>query len=661
MASTFTQQSPEVVINEVDLTNIVGTAGAASGAFAGDFAWGPAEQITTVSSPVELEAQFGKPNDVNYADWFSAFNFLAYTGTLHLVRAIDDDAINASDDGNGLLIKNSQHFQVVSTAPTSVRFAAKYPGALGNSISVHIADAATFDGWAYADLFDFAPGTSEWAAALGVKNDEVHVVVVDELGQFTGTVGAVLEQYAFASKALDAKDGNNAFNFYGNVLNRSSQYVYSLDVIGGSDVANATTGSVDSVTVTAGGSGYTTATVVFSAPQTPGGVTATGTVTVAGGEITGVTITNPGSGYTSAPTVTFSGSGGSGATGTANLEVDANSADWGTNGVVAGVAANYKSLVTALDLPLTGGANSTAVTADELIAALELFGNAEEVDVSLLFLGPAGGSSEHTAVVQYAIDNLAEKRRDLIVFFSPKLDDVLNKTQSAATAAAIATRNQVGRSSSYAVMDSGWKFQYDVYNDKYRWVPLNADTAGLCAQVDNTSDPWNSPGGYTRGRLKNVVSLAFNPNKSSRDALYKVGINPIVTFNTDGTILYGDKTLLGKNSAFSQIGTRRLFIVLEKATSQAAKYFLFENNTPFTRASFVNMVEPYIQEMIGRGGIQDGRVVCDASNNTPQVVMNRQFVGSFFIKPNYSVNWIKLNFVAVRQDVAFEEVVGGTF
>ena len=656
--SSFTQLSPAVEFREVDLTNVIGTAGASGGAFAGDFAWGPVEEITTVSSPLELQSIFGKPNDVNYVDWFSAFNFLAYTGELKIVRCADEDAINADDTGSGLLIKNKQHFEVVSTGAVTSKFVSRFPGALGNSIAVHLADSATFDGWAYEDNFDFAPGTSAHAESVGATNDEVHVIVIDRLGEITGTVGAVLESYPFLSKAVDAKDANNGPSHYVNVLNRSSQYVWAIALPNGAEVEDPSDGTVDSVTVGAGGSGYTAATVTFSAPPS-GGTLATGTVTVTGGAVTAVVITNPGSGYLTPPTVTIAGDG-TGATGTAVLGTTAG-ADWGTNLVQAGAGVTFKNLAAVIAAPLSGGANSTAVTADELIQGLELLQNQEEVDVSLIFLGHAGGETEHTAVVQYAIDNIAERRRDCIVFFSPKLSDVLNKTQSAAVASTVQTRNTVARSTSYAVMDSGWKFQYDVFNDKYRWIPLNADIAGLCAQVDSTNDPWSSPGGYTRGRLKNVVSLAFNPNKTSRDALYKVGINSVVTFNTDGTILYGDKTLLGKNSAFSQIGVRRLFILLEKTISNAAKYFLFETNNTFTRTAFVNMVEPYLEEVRGRGGVDDIKVICDETNNTPQVVMNRQFVGDIYIKPNYSINWIQLNFVAVRQDVAFEEVVGGTF
>lgn len=655
MASSFTQGSPSVDFREIDLTILPGTVGVSGGAFAGNFAWGAVEEITTVSSPLELEQTFGKPDDSNFVDWFSAFNFLSYTNDLKIVRAVDEDAINATDTGTGVLIKNAQHFEIVRTAPTSVKFAAKYPGSLGNSIAVYVADSATFDDWEYADLFESAPGTSSWAASLGASNDELHVVVVDAHGRFTGVVGSVLETYSFLSKATDSKDENNAPNFYANVINRSSRYVWALSLPTGADLLNGS--AVTDVTVTDGGEDYTSATVTFSAPPS-GGVQATGTANISGGVVTSITITNPGAGYLTAPTVTISGDG-TGATATATI--GAEGAEWGTPAVVNGVGQTFKSLAASIGGALSGGLDSTAIAADDLIRAYTLFENQEEVDVSLIFMGHAGGETEHTAVVQYAIDNLGESRRDCIVFFSPLLSDVLNKTQSQAVTDVIATRNTIARSSSYAVMDCGWKLQYDIFNDVYRWVPLNADIAGLCALVDETNDPWVSPGGYTRGRLRNVVSLAFNPNKTSRDALYKAGVNLVVTFNTDGTLLYSDKTLLGKNSAFAQIGTRRLFVMLEKSISQAAKQYLFETNNEFTRNSFINMVTPYLEQVRGRGGIEDFRVVCDETNNPPQVVMNKQFVGSIFIKPVYSIQWVQLNFVAVRQDVAFDEIIGGTF
>jgi len=654
MASS--QTSPGVVVQETDLTNFVASVGTSGGAFVGGFAWGPVEQYTTLASATDLEAQFGKPDDTNYVDWFSASNFLSYTGQLILVRVVDENALNSSDDGDGILIKNDNDFQIVSsTGPTGVHFAGKFPGTLGNSLGVYACDATGFDTWQYKGSFDSAPGTSEAAAAVGASNDELHVVVVDLHGKFSGTPGSVLESFAYLSKAKDAKDINNAPNYYVNVLNRSSQYIRALTALNGE--SGSAGGAVTSVTVTDAGSGYTDATVAFSAPPA-GGVQATGTVQLDAGAITGVTITNPGKGYTAAPTVTITGTGGTGATATAAVSAIVTTVDWGTALIVAGVPSAYSSLAAPVSMPLTGGVDSTSIGSQELITGYSMFENAEQVDVSLIFVGSAGGDDEMDTVVQFVIDNVCESRKDCMVFFSPKLTDVLNVTQSAAATNVVATRNLIARSSSYAVMDSGWKLQYDVYADKYRWIPLNADIAGLCARVDTTNDAWWSPAGYNRGQIKNVVSLAFNPNKTSRDAIYKVGINPVVTFNTDGTILYGDKTLLGKNSAFSFIGTRRLFILLEKTISGAAKYSLFEFNDQYTQAAFVNMVEPQLRTVKGRRGMEDYRIVCDSSNNTDAVIQAGQFVGSIFIKPQYSIQWVQLNFVAVRREVSFDEVVG---
>lgn len=654
-----TKLSPGVYTTETDLTNAIPSGGTSGGAFAGNFIWGPVDQIVDLSDGNELQSIFGKSTDANFIDWHSCSTFLQYTGQLKVVRAADEDALNADSSGTGVLIKNASHFETVRPSLTGVSFAARYPGALGNSLTVSLADSNTFNAWdaGYKNIFDSAPGSSESATAIGASNDELHLVVVDTLGLFTGTPGSVLERYSFLSKALDARDANGAPNYYLNVLNRQSQYVWGVNALEGSDVVDPTNGTVDSVTIGAGGTGYTSATVTFSAPETPGGVTATGTATVNAGAVTGVTITNAGSGYTSAPTVTIGGPG-TGATATATLDT-VTGTDWGSPLISSGVPSVYASLSPSVDnINLSAGADSTAIGASELITALNHFENAEEVDVSLIFLGDAGGDTAHTAVVQHAIDNIAEKREDCLVFFSPKLSDVLNQTQPDAVTKVLTTRQAIGRSSSYAVMDSGWKLIYDVFSDKHRWVPLNADIAGICARVDNTNDPWWSPGGYTRGRLKNVVSLAFNPNKSSRDSLYKKNVNPVVTFQNDGTILYGDKTLLGKDSAFSQIGTRRLFIQLKKKISNAAKQALFEFNDQFTRASFVNLVEPYLKEVQGRRGMDSFKLVCDETNNTPQVIMNGEFVASIFIKPNYSIQYVSLNFVAVRRDVEFTEVAG---
>ena len=207
-------------------------------------------------------------------------------------------------------------------------------------------------------------------------------------------------------------------------------------------------------------------------------------------------------------------------------------------------------------------------------------------------------------------------------------------------------------------MDSGYKYQYDKYNDVYRWIPLNGDIAGITARSDNIRDPWYSPAGYNRGVVKNLVKLAFNPSKTDRDLLYKNGVNPVVTQPGQGTVLFGDKTLLTKPSAFDRINVRRLFIVLEKSIANAANSTLFEFNDEFTRLQFLNLIEPFLRDVQGRRGITDFRVVCDETNNTPQVIDSNRFVGDIYIKPARSINFIQLNFVAVRTGVEFSEIVG---
>jgi len=288
---------------------------------------------------------------------------------------------------------------------------------------------------------------------------------------------------------------------------------------------------------------------------------------------------------------------------------------------------------------------------DDLIRGYDFFKDPEIVDISLVL---AGATSQ--TVATHLISNIAEARKDCLVFLSPRRDDVVD--QAGSERANITTFRNLLNSSSYAVMDSAWKYQYDKYNDVYRYIPMNGDTAGLCVRTDTERDPWFSPAGFNRGQIKNVIRLSFNPTKAERDELYKIGVNPVVTFPGEGTILFGDKTLLAKPSAFDRINVRRLFIVLEKAIAKAAKFSLFEFNDEFTRAQFVALVEPFLRDVQGRRGIFDFRVVCDETNNTGEVIDRNEFIGDIYIKPARSINFIQLNFVAVRTGVAFDEVVG---
>lgn len=301
-------------------------------------------------------------------------------------------------------------------------------------------------------------------------------------------------------------------------------------------------------------------------------------------------------------------------------------------------------------ISMSAGVTATVTTTD-LTTAVGLFNNKEEVDVSLLVSG------DTTTTVQQTWIDLASTRKDCIAFVSPPSTVVTSATpDTVVTTWASSTLN---RATSYAVADSGWKYQFDKYNNIYRWIPLNGDIAGLCVRTDLNNDPWFSPAGFNRGQIKNIVKLAWNPTQAQRDSLYGSGVNPVVSFPGQGTILYGDKTLLRQPSAFDRINVRRLFIVLEKSISNAARFSLFELNDEFTRAQFVALVEPFLRDVKGRRGITDYRVVCDSTNNTAQVVDSNKFVGDIYIKPTRSINYIQLNFVAVRSGVNFTEIAGG--
>jgi phage tail sheath protein FI len=552
------QLSPGVNVSEIDLTTVIPSVATSIGAFAGKFAWGPVNEVVTISDELRLAEVFGKPNNDNFEYWFSAANFLAYSNNLKVVRATGSGQKNATAAGSGVLIENEDvYLDNYSTgAGTYGSFAAKYAGDLGNSLRVEMVDVNTYTGWAFANNFTDSPSTSTYVSSFGGANDELHIVVVDALGKFSGVSNTVLETFAFVSKGADAKTFDGSSNYYKNVLNSRSKYIYWLN-----HPANSNT-------------------------------------------------------------------------------------NWGsTNSSVT-----FGSLVSGVVNTLSNGSDGTVSSAN-LISAYDRVSNPDSVDISLIVSGPADST-----IANHIISNIAEVRKDCLVFVSPEKADVVDNYNSEESAV-LAHRTAL-TSSSYAVMDSGWKYQYDKYNDVYRWVPLNADIAGTCARTDIERDPWFSPGGLNRGIIKNVVKLAWNPTKTNRDNLYVKGINPVVTFQGEGTVLFGDKTLLSRPSAFDRINVRRLFIVLEKTISRAARSTLFEFNDQFTRAQFVSLVEPYLRDVQGRRGITDFRVVCDETNNTPEVIDRNEFVGDIYIKPARSINYIQLNFVAVRTGVAFDEIVG---
>ena len=562
------QLSPGVAWTEIDLTTIVPPVSTTTGAFVGNFDWGPTGEVFPVANELELVRYFQRPSANTFKSFFTAANFLNYSQSLQLVRATGNTAVNATSGNSGLLIKNKNDYETqyidLSAANTYGMFAARYAGKIGDTLKVSVwasANANAYAQWAYAEEFNGVPSTSAYTADRNGANDEMHIVVVDSNGKF-GLAGTILEKFAFVSKASDAKLDDGSSNYWVNVLNDRSDYVYALN-----PAQNVITQVSDTSTW--------------------------------GNQAQGTNFTESSPGYT---------------------------------------------------MTLKGGVDHAPTDAD-IIQGYDLFSNPDITDVSLVMCG------DHSqTVAEYVVDNIAGQRKDCVAFVSPLMEDVVNNS-GYELQSLTAYRNDFN-SSSYAVMDSAWKKQFDKYNNVYRWVPLNGDIAGLCARTDYERDAWWSPAGFNRGSIKNVVTLSWNPAKADRDDLYKVGINPVVNFPGEGVILYGDKTMLNKPSAFDRINVRRLFIVLEKAITKAAKYSLFEFNDEFTRAQFVALVEPYLRDVKGRRGIYDFKVVCDETNNTPEVIDRNEFVGDIYIKPARSINFIQLNFVAVRTGVAFSEVVG---
>lgn len=574
--------SPSVIANEVDLSLSTATAGVAGAGTVANLVWGEIGTIMQLGSPDDLEFLGGKPNDQNYVDWFTARNLLNYTSNVNVVRVVDEaTAKNASvgtaNVGTGLLVKNKLHYEVVASSISNTEnFVAKYAGELGNSITVQVADSTTFEDWEYAYLFDSAPNTSDGANVflpIGTEaDDEIHVVVIDAKGYFTGVPNSVLESYAYLSKAKDAKDVNGQSSYYVSVLNNKSNYVYALKPITGGDLVD--------------------------------------------------------------PAETH--------------------AEWGTK---LNVGKPYASLSKVYVGQLVKGSDGQIPTKSEYVKGFDILDGIDDQDTTVFVAGGAGGDESHAEVVNHML-NLTTNLANRVGFFSPKISDVVGIASKQVVNENIkATWTAITVKNSYGSMDSGVKLQYDKYNDVYRWIPCNADTAGLFLATHNTQGQWMSGAGYNRGKLKDVVQLAYNPDKPSRDILYKMGINCIITEKAEGTLLLGDKTLQAKNSAFTQLGIRFLFIHLRNIISESAKYSLFEMNDQYTRSAFVNRIDPFLRQIKGLRGVDDYFILCDERNNTAKVIQDGYFIGDIFIKPQYSIQWVKLNFSAINRNVSFEEVV----
>jgi phage tail sheath protein FI len=642
------QVSPGVLVQEKDLSRIIPAVSTSIGAFAGQFAKGPVDEIVAISSEQELVDTFGKPDSTNFEYFFSAANFLAYSNALRVVRATNSSLVNANSAGSSVLVKNTDDYENNYESGQGVvgTFAARSAGAWGNNLLVATCPSAT----AYEQVSSSQVANDSSASAVGDTT-----IAVDEGSNFN--VGDII-QFSTTAATEDFDDGDlyriTAINSEtltfvqhprgagglkrvvadNSKIKRRWRYYDAVDgAPGTSPFVSDRSGSGDEIHV-----------VVV---DEDGGITGTpGEVIESFSNLSKAADAKTPQGDTNYyPTVIKNKS---------NyiywMDHNTSGTNWGNNAS----GTTFTSVTTPTLESLSGGSDGSTVTDAELKTAYEKFQDAETVDVGLIIAGPSGSTTH--------VDNLitiAEERKDAIVFASPQRNDVVNITNSNTQ-----TTNVIGffdsiRSSSYVVFDSGYKYCYDRYSDVYRFVPLNGDIAGLAARTDLIADAWYSPAGFNRGIVRGAVKLAYNPTKAQRDQLYPARVNPVSTFPGQGTILFGDKTGLSSPSAFDRINVRRLFITLEKAISTASKFQLFEFNDEFTRANFRNIVEPFLREVQGRRGITDFLVVCDETNNTGEVIDRNEFVAEIFVKPARSINFITLSFVATRTGVAFEEVAGG--
>lgn len=591
--------SPGIRVNEIDATTSVPATATTVGAIAGVFNWGPVGIPVILNSEENLKRRFDKPSDTNAETWFSAADFLSYTGSLWVVRVVGETAANAGTTNQ--VVSNAEQAAAIINTP----FVARHPGAIANGLEVSVVTASSYEvsdltgmvavtgertatfvsvgalkvgdfvrigtprtGFQYLTVDTVSGTIVTFAEKIRIVNPDnfapvrfwnghstvgnipatgnLHILVIDREGKFSGVRGSVLEAFADVSPNPDSRTTDGASNFYKEVVNKTSQFIW-----------------------------------------------ATGDSLVSVGE------------------------------------------------------SQYLSLTGGND-----GESESDIGIDRLAEGYDLFRDKNSISYSLLISGKSRGE----ALAEHQI-SIVEDRKDAVVFLSPPRSLVVNNIGNEAVAVVEYVSGLTP--SSYAMMDSAYKYRYDKYNDKFIYTPLNGDIAGLVARTDETRDPWIAPAGYNRGGIKNVIRLSFNPNNAERDLLYPANVNPVISEAGEGTILYGDKTMYGDGSAFSRIGVRRLFIVIKQSLEKSLKATLWEQNDEYTRAAFRNRVDPYLRDIQGRRGITAFKTVCDATNNTPEVIDRNEFIADIYVKPSRSISYITLNVTAVRSGVEFSEIVGG--
>ena len=636
--------SPSVIVREVDASQAVPAITTPPAAMAGVFRWGPTNEPLLISSENQLVDRFGAPDDNNYETFFTASDYLSYSNALYVVRA--DDGSTEADSTNIVLDEN----ELPTDASVYGAFKAKYKGVLGNSLQV---------AWVSSTGFENA-----YAAVADIPTNKVSNSSIDQVISFNA-----------ANVSFETANTNNLADLAtGDVLSIGNESIGYQDVYVSSFTETPLT-----VTENPGANNELTYTVAYQYD-----IEFSNKYTLAETDLAKLSLTKKwqhGATFSRKPDAgnihvavidqdgVISGTKGFMLEKFENISTTPGAVSpQGTTNYYGTVIENFSSWVSVANTTVVGTAD-TAVTAYETMSgasatvtettatlaqlgfALDTLRSANEIDIAFVLQGKGDDMATRA---NYIVSNICETRKDCVAFLSPSKEAVVDELKmNAKLTNAIAYRNKV-QNSSYMFMDSGYKYRYDKYNDTYRWTPLNGDMAGLAARVE----PWESPAGFRKGVIKNVVKLAFNPNKTMRDLLYGSDINPVMSQVGQGIVLFGDKTGLGLTSAFDRLNVRRLFIAVEKSIATAAQSFLFELNDEFTQTQFKNIVDPFLRDIQGRRGIIDYRVISDSTVNTPEVIDQNKFRASIFIKPARSINVIELTFVATRTGIEFDEIVG---
>ena len=630
------QVSPGVVVKERDLSNaVVVGASSITGAFASSFRTGPVGKIVSISSERQLIDTFGTPAEANASDWLVASEFLRYGGRLAVVRAASG-VKNATASGTGALIASKEDFDA---GATTEKFAARYAGADGNNLRVVIVDRGAdytvtknAHGWAVGANYTDGNGTAHEIVSVTANTADI---IQNGAVAPTATGGATVAAFDWNAqpigstgltyKSIAPRPGTSAFASE-RYLSNDEVHVAVIDESNNTVVERQTyLSKLSDGKTPEGGSSYWKDAVNEFSNYVYAGVDLGASEHAAQGENSGSTA--------------------------------------GSYGATSGSPVELARILPTAGGALSGGVDDYAYTAGEIQTAYNEFLDTEQTTVDFVIMGGSMANENDTVTKAQAVAGVANSRKDCVAFISPFVGNQIATSGGSAIAPGTQLTNTITffdniASSSYVVLDSGIKYTYDRFNDKYRYIGCNGDVAGTCVSTSNILDDWFSPAGMSRGGIQNVVKLAFNPNKAQRDDLYTSRINPIVSMPGSGPVLFGDKTALASPSAFDRINVRRLFLNVEKRAKALAEGVLFEQNDFTTRSNFNASISSYLSEVQARRGVTDFLVVCDESNNTPEVIDRNEFVAELFLKPTRSINYVTVTVTATRTGVNFSEVVG---